>query len=211
MEHLCVLALQVARDHPSNPYVLSDLKATYDWLDQHQDEAEDIIINLHDKRIFLNVDDPHTESWTWHSADEMFFNITNEGGDLKMVHKFLEPYRDLLYVSGVEEILKPVVPTPTISSAQAKLDSLYSGFNLMRVEGKLTDVVFITEDEQRFPAHRAVLAPMSEYLQDLFCGEFTESGPASSSEPIEIDVEYTGPCFQAVLGESFASFVRLSY
>lgn len=202
MEHLRVLALQVAKDYTSDIYLFQDLEATYRWLDDHQDEVEDVIIECHDQPLFLNVDDPKTDPWLWHSADEMFFNIL-DGGDLKSVKKFLLPFKDLLSVSGVEDIVHAPVPGVVRSSVDAQLTLLRTGFQRMRIEGKLTDVVFISDDETRYPAHRAFLAPMSEYLDDLFCGSFTESGPGTADEPIEIEVEYPGSCVECVLGECF--------
>ncbi|KAK0187120.1 hypothetical protein F5146DRAFT_1063566 [Armillaria mellea] len=198
IQHLRVLALEVARDHTFDRHVLSDLEATYKWLDEHQDEVGEEMITLHQEHLFLNVDDPKRDVWMWNSADDMFFNIT-ENGEFKTVHKFLEPYKDLLYVSGVESINDPPRPEPVLSSVEAQFSKLREGFNAMRLEGKLTDVVFVTEDEQRFAAHRSFLSPMSEYLRDLFCGEFTEAGPASADEPIEVGVEYPGSCLKTLL------------
>ncbi|KAK0447435.1 uncharacterized protein EV420DRAFT_1713851 [Desarmillaria tabescens] len=198
IQHLRVLALEVARDHTFDRHVLSDLKATYKWLDEHQDEVGEEMIKLHQERLFLNVDDPKSDVWMWNSADEMFFNIT-ETEEFKTVHKFLEPYKDLLYVSGVESISDPPRPEPVLSSVEAQFSKLREGFNVMRLEEKLTDVVFVTEDDQHFAAHRSFLSPMSEYLRDLFCGEFTEAGPASADEPIEVSVEYPGKCLKTVL------------
>jgi hypothetical protein len=199
--HLTVLALQVAPDHPSNRYLLDDLTKTYQWLDEHQDVAEDFIIRMHDKALWLNVDDPMNEPWEWHTADEMFFNVDAPG--LKPVKDYLQPYKDLLYVAGVEIIVNPEAPEAATSTAQQKLTELYDGFNQMRVEGKLIDVVYIAEDGQRFPAHRAVLATLSEYLRDLFCGDFAESATdASTAEPIEMELPYSGRCIGAILGVS---------
>ncbi|KAG7442137.1 uncharacterized protein BT62DRAFT_1010912 [Guyanagaster necrorhizus] len=198
IQHLHVLALEVARDHPFDRHLLFDLNATYNWLDERQDEVGEEMIDLHQERLFLNVDDPNSDVWVWNSADEMFFSIT-ENGEFKTVHKFLELYRDLLYVSGVESINDPPRPEPVLSSVETQFSKLREGFNTMRLEDKLTDVVFVTEDGQRFAAHRSFLSPMSEYLRDLFCGEFTEAGPASADEPIEVSVEYPGKCLKTVL------------
>ncbi|KAJ7673472.1 hypothetical protein B0H17DRAFT_1083119 [Mycena rosella] len=198
VEHLRVLALQVAKDYTSDIYLLSDLEATYRWLDDHQDEVEDVIIEFHDQPLFLNVPDPKTDPWLWHSADEMFFNIL-DGGDLKSVKKFLLPFKDLLTVAGVEDIVNAPVPGLVRSSVDAQLTLLRTGFQTMRVEGKLTDVVFISDDEARYGAHRAFLAPMSEYLNDLFCGSFTESGPGTADDPVEIEVDYPGACVEATM------------
>lgn len=158
------------------------------------------MLDNHDKPIFLNVDDPQTDPWTWNSADEMFFNIS-DGVDIKAVRKFLMPFRDLLYVSGVEEIVNPPLPKTTVSTVETQLAALRSGFNAMRHEGRLTDVVFISDDEEHFAAHRSFLAPVSEYFLDLFCGDFNEAGPASAHDPIEIEIDYSGPCVKAILGE----------
>ncbi|KAJ7471857.1 hypothetical protein FB451DRAFT_1251196 [Mycena latifolia] len=196
--HLRVLALQVAKDYTSDIYLLSDLEATYKWLDDHQDEVEDVIIEFHDQPLFLNVADPRTDPWLWHSADEMFFNII-DGGELKSVKKFLLPFKDLLTVSGVEDIVNAPVPGLERSSVDTQLTLLRTGFQTMRMEGKLTDVVFISDDESRYGAHRAFLAPMSDYLNDLFCGSFTESGPGTADDPVEIEVDYSGACVEATL------------
>ncbi|KAJ7629420.1 hypothetical protein DFH06DRAFT_1338309 [Mycena polygramma] len=198
VEHLRVLALQVAKDYTSDVYLLSDLESTYRWLDDNQDEVEDIIVEYHDEPIFLNVDDPKTDPWLWHSADEMFFNIV-DSGDLKSVKKFLLPFKDLLTVSGVEDIINAPVPGLVRSTVDAQLMQLRTGFQAMRMEGKLTDVVFVADDEARYGAHRAYLAPMSEYLNDLFCGSFTEAGPGTADDPVEIEVDYSGPCVEAIL------------
>jgi sacsin len=112
----------------------------------------------------------------------------------------LLPFKDLLTVSGVEDIVNAPVPGLVRSSVDAQLTLLRTGFQTMRMEGKLTDVVFISDDEARYGAHRAYLAPMSEYLNDLFCGSFTESGPGTADDPVEIEVDYSGPCVEAVLG-----------
>lgn len=133
----------------------------------------------------------------------MFLNIT-DSGDLKAVRKFLQPYKDLLYVSGVEEIMNPPAPETVFTSMEAQYVRLRKGYDEMRQAEQLTDVVFVTEDEERFPAHRSFLAPMSEYLKDLFCGDFTEAGPASSAEPIEVGVDYPAACVKIVMGKCFA-------
>lgn len=103
-------------------------------------------------------------------------------------------------MSGVEDIVNAPVPGLVRSSVHEQLTLLRAGFETMRKEGKLTDVVFIADDEVRYRAHRAYLAPLSEYLNDLFCGSFTESGPGSAEEPIEIELDYSGPCVEAILG-----------
>jgi sacsin len=183
---------------------------TYKWLDDHQDVVEDIIVNYHSEPLFLNVDDPATEPWLWHSADEMFFNIL-DGGDLKSVKKFLMPFKDLLSVAGVEDIVNPTVPTGLVrSSVDTQLTTLRTGLQTMRFEGKLTDVVFISDDDTRYPAHRSFLAPMSEYLNDLFCGSFTEAGPGTADDPVEIEVDYPGACVDAALGQCLVSLPHSS-
>ncbi|KAJ7641407.1 hypothetical protein FB45DRAFT_900138 [Roridomyces roridus] len=198
VEHLRVLALQVAKDYTSDVYVQQDLEATYRWLDDRQDVVEEILIEFHDEPLFLNVNDPRTDPWLWHCADEMFFNIV-DGGDLKSVKKFLMPFKDLLSVAGVENIKHAPVPGVERSTTESQLTLLRQGFQTMRAEAKLTDVVFVADDDMRYPAHRAFLAPMSEYLNDLFCGSFTESGPGTAEEPIEIELDYPGSCVDCIL------------
>ncbi|KAJ7058193.1 hypothetical protein C8F01DRAFT_1149905 [Mycena amicta] len=198
VEHLRVLALQIAKDFTSDIFVLADLEATYKWLDDHQDEVEEIIIEYHNEPLFLNVEDPKADPWRWHSADEMFFNIL-DGGDLVSVKKFMLSFRDLLSVAGVEDIVHAPVPGLELSSVDTQLSILRTGFQTMRDRRQLTDVVFLCDDETRQSAHRAFLAPMSEYLNDLFCGSFTEAGPGTTEDPIVVEVDYPGPCVEAVL------------
>ena len=205
MDHLCVLALRVAKDHSSNVYLLRDLQDTYFWLNAHQDEAADYIIHFHDQKLFLNVDDPATEQWSWQCADEMFFSVGRAEGStvqLRTVRKFLTPYSDLLVIAGVEDIIYPTAP---LTTGITSLNRLYSGFNKLRQEQQLTDVIFVCdESETRLPAHRFLLAATSSYLNDLFCGEFREGeAAASAGQPIEVAMEHSGASVEAVLGMSF--------
>lgn len=198
--HLRTLTLQVANDNPSSEHVLSDLEATYKWLNAQYDEARDIMIQHHNEPLFLNVDDPSHNAWVWHCADELSFNIFDSSG-LYSVRKFLVPFRDLLLVSGVEEIVNATCPTTLVSSPDVQLTSLRSCFNSMRQTQKLTDVVFIALNGDEFPAHRSLLVSTSEYFQDLFCGEFHESGPASAENPVEVPVMHSSSCLKSTLGE----------
>ncbi|KIY62733.1 hypothetical protein CYLTODRAFT_458738 [Cylindrobasidium torrendii FP15055 ss-10] len=198
IEHLRVLVLMVARDHIGNSTVLFDLERTYKYLDEHQDEIGDALWRYHDQKLFLNVHDPHIDAWVWNSADDLFFNIV-DNGELVSVRTFLEPFKDLLYVAGVEEIKYPEAPKPALTPVETQYAKLKEEMNIMRESGVLTDVVLVCEDEVQYLAHRAFLATMSEYLKDLFCGDFTEAGPASAADPVRVNVDYSGECVGVVI------------
>lgn len=208
--HLRTLALRVAIDNPSNEHVLSDLEATYKWLNTQVRDAGNIMIQHHAQPLFLNVDDPLHDVWTWHCADELFFNISDSRG-LYAVRKFLEPFKDLLRVSGVEEILNPPCPETQVSSADMQLTSLRLAFDSMRQERTLTDVIFLALNGDEFPAHRSLLVSTSEYFRDLFCGSFREAGPASAENPVEVSVNHSSLCLKSTLGEPLPFlFLRLT-
>ena len=52
---------------------------------------------------------------------------------------------------------------------------LISGLCSLRMSNYLCDVVIISEDGQRFPAHRIILAALSRFFRTMFEGEFLES------------------------------------
>ncbi|KAF8970968.1 hypothetical protein BDZ97DRAFT_1410625 [Flammula alnicola] len=95
-------------------------------------------------------------------------------------------------------------------SETSKLEAMRKGFDNLRKEKALTDVVFIAheatdddlhpEDSQPLVAHRAFLAALSEYFSDSFCGGFAESRVASPEDPVQLNVsDHSRQCVQLVL------------
>lgn len=193
--------MRVAKDHSSDAHLLRDLEATYMWLDAHQDEAADYIIQFHDLKLFLNVGDPKTEEWSWQCADELFFDVSRAEGStvqLRTIGEFLRPYSDLLAIAGVEDIMYPTVPMTT---GITPLHKLYSGFNKLRKKRRLTDVVFVCDGgKTRLLAHRFLLAATSSFLDDLFFEELKDEAAVAVEKSVEVAMDHSGVSVEAVLG-----------
>ena len=80
-------------------------------VNENVDEIADIK-HENRKRIFLNVDDPDSDSWVWHSASTLI-NDLQDIGDLHSVKVFLRNYVNLLKVAGVRTIHKATADTVT--------------------------------------------------------------------------------------------------
>ncbi|KAF8344477.1 hypothetical protein F5887DRAFT_1075526 [Amanita rubescens] len=88
-KHLKVLA-EIGQMHGHRSALLSDLKATYKWLD---DRSYDISTVITEEKIFLNVDNPDSDEWVWHSASQL--------RDFGAAEAFLRNYDHLLKATGV--------------------------------------------------------------------------------------------------------------
>ncbi len=89
MKHLKVLA-EIGQLHGRRPALLSDLKATYKWLDGR---SHDISTDILEEKIFLNVDNPDSDEWVWYSASGL--------RDFGAVEAFLQNYDRLLKATGI--------------------------------------------------------------------------------------------------------------
>jgi sacsin len=205
LEHLRVLSLQIAPSYPSNTELLSDIKQTYQWLEKYKEDAAlgHRLVQYHTEPLFLNIDDPECMDWTWHSASKMYINISDSpASDCWGVRQFLIPFRGLLRLAGVKEVQMRTAPDMPISSLEQQLNHLQlmrNAYDSMRREGKLTDVIFITDDGEEFPAHRVVLAGAGEHFRDLFLGQWGESN-LIVDRPISVP-ECPADCLRWILGE----------
>ncbi|KAH7922300.1 hypothetical protein BV22DRAFT_1094901 [Leucogyrophana mollusca] len=199
IEHLRVL-IHVARDHPQDKHVLSDVRESYQWLSDHCEEAEELIQPYRAESLFLNVDDPD-DTWVWHHAGQLFFNAPDSESRAQYgVRSFLMPFRDLLLATGVRELKNPAYRPPVqLSPAEERLANLRSTWDSLRAKGTLTDTIFKAIDGQEFRAHRAYMATVSAYFVGIFCGGFKEAGPATVDDPIYVHVEYPAVCVKVCL------------
>lgn len=197
------MVFQVARDYPGNHDVVCDITKTYQWLEDHKDRPElgRCISKYNRENLFLNVEDPELDAWTWHCADQLFFDI-DDGKDQFGVKRFLLPFSGLLQLAGVERVNSPPCPSLPKSSADIQLLTLRSSFSNMRRHKLLTDVVLTTEDGANVAAHRVLLATASDYFKDMFCGSYVEARPASADDPVGVHVEdCSTPCLECALGK----------
>ena len=136
---------------PHRLAILPDLKATYEWLNQQESSAlETVGPLLHDHAVFLNVNNPEKDDWSWSSASRMAFEV--EGlTNIQGVRKFLGNYRTFLTAAGVLEAHYPAADEDGEHYGSPhdlkSLQSLVQHFNEQRFGGKFTDVLFLPYEE----------------------------------------------------------------
>lgn len=199
--------------------LIHDLESTYAFLEDNigSTTGEDIV-QIRDGPLFLNVESPDTDTWVWDEGDRLVFETHDMENSVRYVRAFLLPYTKLLRAAGVLQVYHPqYIANPAADSESSKLETIRQGFNDLRIQEALTDVVFIPRgleegdnaeneepqsgDKEPLVAHRSFLAVFSEYFRDAFCGEFEESRTASSVDPVRMNVSgYSRECVQLVLG-----------
>ena len=159
--------------------MLSDLKATYSWLNKNVEAAREALVCAVDTPLFLNVEDPLTSAWidNWQPASKLVLNL-KDYGSLKTVKPFLRQYDQLLLSAGCH-MLDTSIPLNDSTETFGDSADLAQRFNQMRREGRLTDLVFeptiaYTESSdsdtssQELAAHKVFLAATLPYFQDKF-------------------------------------------
>ena len=147
VEHLKVLTTQIAQDYPGNLTLLSDIQATYKWLDEHSEEARQPLLCACHFKLFLNVNDPTEDGWTgkWEAAQNIVLNLHYDCQQLKTAGDFLVKYDKLLLAAGCSTmkifIRDGCEPPPTLSESDNH--RLREVQNEMRKSGELTDMVFV--------------------------------------------------------------------
>ena len=186
--------------------MLSDLKATYSWLNDNlgDDEFQDLILHQNKKRIFLNVDDPASDEWVWHSALMLVMDLPDVE-DVHDVKDFLRGYSDLLKAVGVGKVQKVAANeiSPTDKTAHIR-----EQFAKMREIGWGTDVVFQTEDDgyQIPPAHRDWLSANSKHFWTSFIDSGCKETRKLNHGEREILIppeRFSSLCVREVIGECF--------
>jgi len=102
VKHLRALT-ELGKKHGRCPALLSDLKATYNWLNENAGKIPAVIKNENQKSVFLNVDNPDSDPWVWHSASTLI-NNPQDIGDMHRVKGFLRNYANLMKAAGVRTI-----------------------------------------------------------------------------------------------------------
>ncbi|KAF6756618.1 hypothetical protein DFP72DRAFT_893244 [Ephemerocybe angulata] len=137
---------------PRSPIILHDLKETYKWLNTPENLKliKSTLAQLGDVPIFLNVDDPDRDEWTWCAANQLALE-THDLSTVRAVRQFLTPYRRLLKAAGVLEAFYPDIERAddgTLASQENTfLHEMRRVFNEQRVAGQLTDVVFLPRED----------------------------------------------------------------
>ncbi|KAI0784872.1 hypothetical protein C8Q75DRAFT_894291 [Abortiporus biennis] len=184
VEHLRLLVV-IAAEHPFNNNLASDLTETYRWLADHIPDCEAYLRQQQNEKLFLNVDSlTLTIKWEFCSAPQLVFNAPDEGTRMQ-VRRYLHPFKKLLLAVGAKEVVKPVQPALKLSPAEEVLVKLRTSLNDQRKKEMLTDTVLESNDGQKFPAHKTLLAASTQYFEALFCGGYLET---SQTKPVDVDV-----------------------
>ena len=211
----------------TNHGVLQDLTLTYQWLNEegNLEKVASLIADMRDEPIFLNVNDPSTEHWTWLPANQLALE-SHDLSAVRAVREYLTPFRRLLKAGGVLEAFYPpaqeVDQNTRESEEQSLLKQIRRVFNEQRLAGQLTDVAFVPDseikpepEEDHVPdnftsptnmdgsvarGHRAFLAGCSPTFQAMFTGEFREGQEATPSHPQVVRLPYSSLAIKAALG-----------
>ncbi|KAG8923167.1 hypothetical protein FRC02_011322 [Tulasnella sp. 418] len=181
VDHLSAL-VAAAQENPSTfEEIQNDLEETYNWLNEHSKEAKQYLLRRSRESLFLNQDTLDTDTYAWHSAQNMWLNLAWDDKDKSIyyVKKFLEPYSDLLKAAGVQSYPDPE-PLPIV--LEATYFKMHARLARLRDEGKWTDVELISRDEARLRAHRPVLAAASSYFDNILTDRSNESTTEHTSE-----------------------------
>ncbi|KAF9445202.1 hypothetical protein P691DRAFT_676124 [Macrolepiota fuliginosa MF-IS2] len=218
INHLRVLVFQVVPDHPNDPAVLSDLVATYRYLNEKAEESATDLADLREEALFLNVDNPREAgvNWVWEAPANLSFDV-RDVGNFKSVRRFIHSYASLLVAAGALEVNHP--PGRSASSATTtvdlgRMDGVRRKYEEMRRNTKLVDVKFVTRDDNPddpLLGHRSFLAAHSDHFQQVFCSDFSEGQPASPEAPVELRVPGSSrACVALILEYIYTGIVPLS-
>lgn len=149
--HLRVLTTKIAPNHPGNSTLLTDIKATYKWLNENSEQAREYLIPLATEELFLNVDDPYEERWgnQWVAAQNLVLDFDYDFQDIKRVRQFLKEYSNLLRASGCSQLnLTSKLQTAAAGAVatvarRSRLSEMSRVFDEMRKRGELTDMALI--------------------------------------------------------------------
>lgn len=191
------------------PEYLRDVQDCYEFL---QDEigATKHIPGIQRARIWLNLDSTQVEkAYKDHleinltSADVLCLNSPVVSLPLQRVRKFLVPYEKLLQGLGSQTIVQPSSTSEPQSSDSRELSlaTAMSKMRGLRDQNQLVDVYFEAAG-QKAPAHKIVLAAVSEYCEKQFAGHWGRVLESQATVHVEdlrfltlsqmIDFAYTG-------------------
>ncbi|KIL64220.1 hypothetical protein M378DRAFT_163460 [Amanita muscaria Koide BX008] len=194
LAHLAVL-VAIAQTHGRRRGLLLDLRATYKWLNDHANDIASMISQKKTELLFLNVDDPESDDWTWHPASNLVIDL-QDIYDMHNVKGFLRNYNELLKVAGVRRVKKR--KAEAISTTDNTLRHMRDRFNNMRQSGFGTDVVFKAQDAQCqiLPAHKSWLVACNNHFGTTFIASGMKESQTLGSD---IRVEHSSMCVREVI------------
>ncbi|KAM3067186.1 hypothetical protein ACMFMG_005445 [Clarireedia jacksonii] len=184
---------------------ISDLFASYSYVQSHLEESvqcfESCRYSLGKNNLWLNIDATDSKDMliedfvaSWTPLHHLLLISSTDAPPLKCLRQSLMPYEKLLKALGCASVYHPTIEPLQVRSAQ----SLASALQEMREDGKLLDIVFVSEGV-RFPAHKTILAAASTYCSAAFSGFWSNDKEIELSEmtphtlKILIDTAYELP------------------
>ncbi|TFK63721.1 hypothetical protein BDN72DRAFT_963728 [Pluteus cervinus] len=185
VNHLRFLALRIAPDHPWNRTLITDLEATYKWLNENQQEAREFLLTSEGVPLFLNVNDPQSDDWNWYSAQQLMLGVTwdSPAKGTYYVRNFLKQYEGVLRAAGVEKLHTAEYQSNSPSDTRVSFQEVY---NDMRLAGTVIDLHLVptksddTIDAQRLRCHKSFLAASVPHIREAMAN-WSEAGTNSYS------------------------------
>jgi len=141
------LTTRIAQDHPGDRTLLSDIQATYKWLDDHSEEAKVPLSSARHLKLFLNLNDPTEDEWLgqWETAQNIVLNLHYDHKHLKSAREFLLKYEKLLRAAGCStmKLFSPDGHEPAPTQSESDNQRSREVQNEMRKAGVLTDMIFV--------------------------------------------------------------------
>ncbi len=209
-KHLTFLTTETADIGQQDiPEYLRDVQACYEFL-QHNLDATKAIEGISQASIWLNLDttqvdrvlkDNIVSSLT--PAEKLCWNTRCDPYPFKKALNFLVPYEQLLVALGCQTVVHPtpVVSLPSLDSRELSLTSAMAQMRTFRDQGLLVDVTFEARG-QRKPAHKVVLAAVSDFCKAQFAGPWGRLLEEKATIPLPditfhslsqmVDFAYTG-------------------
>ena len=179
-DHLQYLADRVnSISQSSVAEYLRDIQACYVYLQDNLDSSRGIP-GIHRAKVWINLDTTQLElviadalELCLTSTNLLCLNSPADPLPLKNAGKFLVAYEKLLTGLGCKTVVQPIAPLQ-LQSSDSREFSLVAAMAMMRRlrdQDQLVDVTFEAEGQKK-PAHRLVLAAVSEYCRAQFAGQW---------------------------------------
>ena len=160
------------------PEFLRDVQACYTYL-QEDVNATKSIPGIHEARVWINIDTTQVELVLKQDLEGCLtttkficLNLPADSLPIMYARKFLVPYEKLLVGMGCRTVIRPSATLPqTSDSRELSLASAMAEMRHLRDQNLLVDIVFEAGGAKK-PAHRIVLAAVSDYCKAQFAGEW---------------------------------------
>lgn len=216
LQVLIAITKEVSQDDV--PEYLRDIQACYEYLQRNLSTTKSIP-GIREAPVWLNLNTTQVDQVLKDyiepsklSAKGLCLNCPVDPLPIKVAGKFLVPYEKLLAGLGCKSVVQPTSPpSPPSNKGDHPLIEAMSAMVSLRDQGLLIDVIFEADGQQK-PAHRVVLAAVSEYCKGQLAGSWGKELEHGAIVPIEgisfntlshmVDFAYTGVFQKPILTET---------